>query len=43
MYDLGQQFRINQNNLKVSPDVTIIREKYRIQVLTERLIRIEYN
>ena len=43
MYDLGPQFKINQEDLKVDPNCILVGEKYRIQVLTERLIRFEYS
>ena len=43
MYDLGNQFRMNQDDLKVYEKSSIMGEKFRIQVLTERLIRLEYN
>lgn len=43
MYDLGQSFRINQENLEVEPKSVFTGQKYRIQILTERLIRFEYN
>lgn len=43
MYDLGPQFRINQQDLLV-PEKSIIKgKKFRIEILTERLIRFEYN
>ena len=43
MYDLGPQFKINQYNLIVNPECILVGSKFRIQVLTERLIRLEYN
>ena len=43
MYNLGPQFKINQDDLKVNNKCIFIGPKYRIEVLTERLIRIEYN
>jgi len=43
MYDLGPQFKINQRNLKVDSKSIVMGEKFRIQVLTERLIRLEYS
>lgn len=43
MYDLGPQFRMDQTNLKVDPKVVLIGRKFRIQILTERLIRFEYS
>ncbi len=43
MYDLGPQFRINQEFLKVNDKAVIIGNRFRIQILTERLIRFEYS
>ncbi len=43
MYNLGNQFYINQNKLKVNPKCILIGSKYRIEILTERLIRLEYS
>lgn len=43
MYDLGPQFKINMQNLRVDPKVIIMGPKFRIQILTERLIRFEYS
>ena len=43
MYDLGNQFKINQKDLVVNPKCVISGEKFRIQILTDRLIRLEYN
>ena len=43
MYNLGPQFHLNQNNLKVNPRCIIKGNTYRIQILTERVIRLEYN
>lgn len=43
MYNLGQHFTIQPNNLKASGDVTFEGSKYRITVLTERLLRLEYS
>ena len=43
MYNLGPHFTIQPNNLKASSDVTFEGSKYRITVLTERLIRLEYS
>ena len=36
MYDLGNQFKINKDNLKVNEKAIIIGQKFRIQILTER-------
>ena len=43
MYNLGPQFHLNQDNLRVNERCIFIGPKYRIEVLTERLIRLEYN
>ncbi len=43
MYDLGKQFKINEKDLKVDPKAILMGQKFRIQVLTERLIRFEYS
>ena len=43
MYNLGEQFKIDYRKAK-SPDESIIKgKKFRITVLTSRLIRLEYN
>ena len=42
MYNLGEQFKVGRNS--VSNDKSIIKgDKYRITVLTERLVRLEYS
>ena len=43
MYNLGQHFAIEPNNLKPKADVVFEGSKYRITMLTERLIRLEYS
>ena len=43
MYDLGSSFRINQDALKVDRKNVIMGVNFRIQILTERLIRFEYS
>lgn len=43
MYNLGPQFHLNQDNLRVNERCIFIGPKYRIEVLTERLIRLEYS
>ena len=43
MYNLGQHFAIEPNNLKVKSDVVFQGNKYRITILTERLVRLEYS
>ena len=41
MYNLGEQFRVGKNAAP-NPKCVIKGEKYRINILTERLIRLEY-
>ena len=43
MYDLGEQFKNNVLDIKANPDCIYQGEKYRITILTERLVRLEYN
>ena len=43
MYDLGNQFKINKDNLKVNEKAVLVGKKFRIQILSERLIRFEYS
>ena len=43
MYDLGEQFAIDYSKAKPNEDSVIKGNKYRITILTERLIRFEYN
>lgn len=43
MYDLGPQFKINQDNLQVPEKSIIMGKKFRIEVLTEKIIRFEYS
>ena len=43
MYNLGQHFIIQPQNLMARADVTYSGNKYRITVLSERLIRLEYS
>src|SRR5574344_293170 len=43
MYDLGKQFHFNMDMAKSNPSSSIKGKTFRITVLTERLIRIEYN
>ena len=42
-YDLGPSFHTNTSNLMSRPEATIQGERYRITVLTERLLRLEYS
>ena len=43
MYDFGKSFHINLDQLKSKQDAVIQGQKYRITVLTERLVRLEYS
>lgn len=43
MYDLGPQFRFDLNKSTACLDCVFKGDKYRITVLTERLVRLEYN
>ena len=43
MYDLGDQFKLNTNNGLANESSIIKGEKYRFTILSERLIRFEYN
>ncbi len=43
MYDLGAQFKVDINKSIANPECIIKGNKYRITVLTERLVRLEYN
>ena len=43
MYNLGDRFKIDPDKSKPNPDSVFYGKKYRITVLTERLVRIEYN
>jgi len=43
MYNLGEQFLFDMNKAKANPAVVFKGTNYRISILTERLIRIEYN
>ena len=42
MYNLGEQFKVGKRSV-ANPKSVIKGEKYRITVLTERLLRLEYN
>ena len=42
MYDLGEQFNMDLEKAKANPKCVFKGEKYRITVLTDRLIRLEY-
>lgn len=43
MYDLGKNFHINMEKLKTKREAVIQGKRFRISVLTERLIRLEYS
>ena len=43
MYNLGDRFKIDLNKSKCNPESVFKGNKYRITILTERLIRLEYN
>ncbi len=43
MYDLGDQFALDLSKAKANPYSVLAGEKYRITVLTERLVRLEYS
>ncbi|MFV0249615.1 MAG: TIM-barrel domain-containing protein [Bacilli bacterium] len=43
MYELGDQFKINYENAKANQKNIIQGNKYRFTILTERLIRLEFN
>lgn len=43
MYNLGEQFKIDHSRSQAKNENIIRGQKYRITVLTERLVRLEYN
>ena len=43
MYNLGEQFKVNVEDIKANPDCIYTGEKYRITILTDRLVRLEYS
>ncbi len=43
MYKLGSQFQLNYNDAQVNEECVFQGNKYRISLLTERLIRLEYS
>ena len=43
MYNLGEYFKLDMNKALANPKSIIKGDKYRFTVLTERLIRLEYN
>ena len=42
MYNLGEQFNMDLENAKANSKCVFTGDKYRITVLTERLVRLEY-
>ena len=43
MYDLGDQFKFDMSKALANPECVFMGSKYRITILTERLVRLEYN
>ncbi len=43
MYDLGDQFALDLSKSRANPSSVLVGEKFRITILTERLVRLEYN
>jgi len=43
MYNLGEQFKIDKEKAKANEKNIVLGDKYRFTVLSERLIRLEYN
>ena len=43
MYDLGEQFKVDYEKAKPNSDCVFQGKNYRITILTERLLRIEYS
>ena len=43
MYDLGDQFALDLSKSRANPYSVLVGEKFRISILTERLIRLEYS
>lgn len=43
MYNLGDNFKIDYEKIRTNPSSIVQGDKYRFSVLSERLIRIEYN
>lgn len=43
MYDLGEHFKMPIAEIKANPECVYSGEKYRITILSERLLRLEYN
>ena len=43
MYKIGEQFIVDYESAKVNPKCVVMGRNYRITVMTERLVRLEYN
>ena len=43
MYELGEQFKFDMDKALANPECVFKGSKYRITILTERLVRLEYN
>ncbi len=43
MYELGEQFKVSYDLALTNPKSIILGSNYRISILTERLVRLEYN
>ena len=43
MYELGDQFKFDLNKSTANKDCIFKGDRYRITILTERLVRLEYN
>lgn len=43
MYNFGDSFHVNLQELKAKPEAVVQGKKYRMTILTERLIRLEYS
>ena len=43
MYNLGDNFKVDYKKAKMNPNSIVVGQRYRITVLTERMLRLEYN
>ena len=43
MYDLGEHFKVDYSSIKAKPENILEGKKYRFTILSDRLIRFEYN
>ena len=43
MYNLGEHFKIDYNEIQPNPESIVMGKKYRFTILSDRLVRIEYN